>query len=295
MKDFKDRVAVVTGAASGIGRALAHGFVEAGMKVVLADIEAESLLKTTRVLKDSGADVIGVVMDVSIPGDIETLAQKTLEAYGSVHVLCNNAGLGYSMPNCWETSIEGWQWVLGVNLMGVINGVQTFMPVFLEQDTEAHIVNTASIAGLLTNQLSVPYGVAKHGVVVFSESLHLNLQQIQSKVKVSVLCPGPVNTDILNSSERLRPASVPAPPEPDDLTKMLIQAYHLWLERGMSPQEVASRVIEAIRAEQFFIITHDFNTQIEARFNNILDSNNPEQLQPPQDFMEILNELMSKA
>jgi NAD(P)-dependent dehydrogenase (short-subunit alcohol dehydrogenase family) len=295
MKDLTDRVAVVTGAASGIGRAMAESFLDAGMKVVLADIDEPRLENTLRTLKNFDANVLAVPTDVSQAGQVEALAQKTLDKFGAVHVLCNNAGIGYGARNSWETALEGWGWIIGVNLMGVVHGIHTFMPIMLAQATEAHIVNTASAAGLLRNAFNIPYGVTKHAVVALSESLHLELLNQSSKVKVSVLCPGPVATDIMHSSERLRPATVPPPPELTAEEAIFRKAFEIYIERGLEPKKVGRQVLEAIREERFYVITHDFNSSIEARMQNILSAKNPEMLPPPQDYLEIFQEVMSRS
>lgn len=294
MKEFKDRVAVVTGAASGIGRGMVKNFIDTGMKAILADIDEERLNNTVQSFQDSGANAIGITIDVSKPDQIETLAKKALDTFGAVHVLCNNAGVGYGGRSSWEVPLEGWNWVLGVNLMGVVNGIHTFMPIMLEQDVEAHIVNTASLAGLIMNPMNISYGVSKHAVVALTESMHIELQTRASKVKVSVLCPGPINTDIMHSSERNRPDSVPPPPELTEEEALFRRAYELWLERGMDPKEVGRQVLDAIKEERLYVITHDFNLYIEARLNNILGSKNPEPIVPPQDIMEIVQELMGQ-
>lgn len=294
MKDFKDRVAVVTGAASGIGRGIAENLLATGMRAVLADIDEERLNVTVKKFRESGANVIGILTDVSKPDDIEELAQKTLDAFGAVHILCNNAGVGYGGRSGWEVPLEAWNWVVGVNLMGVIHGVHTFMPIMLEQNVEAHIVNTASIAGLVMNAMNIPYGVSKHAVVALSESMHIQLQNRGSKVKVSVLCPGPINTDIMHSSERNRPASVPPPPELTKEEELFRRAYELWLERGMDPKEVGRMVLDAIKEERLYIITHDFNNYIESRLKNIIGCKNPEPMQPPADMMAIVQEVMGQ-
>jgi NADP-dependent 3-hydroxy acid dehydrogenase YdfG len=148
MKILKGQVAVVTGAASGIGRAMVAGFLGVDMNVVLADIDEERLEKAVHLFKKSGGNVLGVLMDVSDARQVQALAQKTLDHFGAVHVLCNNAGVSHNVRSSWETPLEGWKWVLNVNLMGVVHGIQTFMPIMLEQDSEAHVVNTASVAGL---------------------------------------------------------------------------------------------------------------------------------------------------
>jgi NAD(P)-dependent dehydrogenase (short-subunit alcohol dehydrogenase family) len=270
-------------------------FLDVGMNVVMADIDEKRLENTVHSFKESGGNVLGVPMDVSEARQVQALAQKTLDHFGSVHVLCNNAGVGYAVRSSWETPIEGWRWVLDVNLMGVVHGIQTFMPIMLEQDSEAHVVNTASVAGLLMNVFNVLYGVSKHAVVALSESLHLELSLRNAKVNASVLCPGPVNTDIMHSSQRLRPDTVPPPPELTPEEALFRRAYEIWLERSMDPSEVARQVLEAIREERFYVITHDFNDYIEPRLKNMLTSKNPELRQPPQEFSDILQELREQA
>ena len=295
MKILKGQVAVVTGAASGIGRAMVAGFLGVDMNVVLADIDEERLEKAVHLFKESGGNVLGVLMDVSDARQVQALAQKTLDHFGAVHVLCNNAGVSHNVRSSWETPLEGWKWVLDVNLMGVVHGIQTFMPIMLEQDSEAHVVNTASVAGLIMNVFNVPYGVSKHAVVALSESLHLELLFRNAKVKVSVLCPGPVNTDIMHSSQRLRPETVPPPPELTQEEAMFRRAYEIWLERSMDPGEVARQVLEAIREERFYVITHDFKDYIEPRLENMMTSQNPELRKPPRELSDILQELTDQA
>jgi len=236
-----------------------------------------------------------VPTDVSQADQVEALARKTLETFGAVHVLCNNAGVGYGGRASWEIPLEGWKWILDVNFMGVVHGIHTFMPIMLDQDSEAHVVNTASVAGLVRNIFSIPYGISKHAVVALSESMHLELLQRNSKIKVSVLCPGPVSTDIFKSSERNRPATVPPPPEPTAEEAFFRRVYETYIDRGLDPAEVARQVLEAIRTERFYVITHDFNNMIEPRMQNILAAENPELLPPPPDFMAVYQELMNKS
>jgi NAD(P)-dependent dehydrogenase (short-subunit alcohol dehydrogenase family) len=294
MKEFKERTAVVTGAASGIGRAMVASFLDAGMNVVLADIEEDRLENAVKSFKEAGGNVLGIPMDVSDPEQVRALAQKTLEKFGAIHVLCNNAGIGYPARSSWETPLEVWRWILDVNLMGVIHGIQTFMPIMLGQDTKAHIVNTASITGLIMNAISVPYAASKHAVVAVSESLQLELLNRNAKVNVSVLCPGPVNTDIMNASQRFRPDSVPPPPEMTPEEALFRKAFEIYLKRGMDPKAVARQVLDAIVEERFYVIPHDFNSYIEQRMNNILTSKNPEVLPPTQEFLKVFEEIMSK-
>jgi NAD(P)-dependent dehydrogenase (short-subunit alcohol dehydrogenase family) len=295
MKDFVDRVAVVTGAAGGIGRAMAGSFAAAGMKVVLAGVNADRIAKVVEEFKDAGARVLGIPTDVSDAGQVEELARKTLDEFGAVHVLCNNAGVAYGGRSSWETPLEAWKWVLDVNLMGVIHGVQTFLPIMLDQNADAHVVNTASNSGLVMNSYAVPYGVSKHAVVALSESLHLELMQRNAGVRVSVLCPGPVNTDILNASLRNLPISVPLPEDSTPEEAVLKKAYEIYIAQGLKPEEVGQKVLEAIREEQFYVITHDYSSAIEARMRNILAAQNPEPQPPTAEFLKIIEELMGSS
>ena len=208
MKTFRDRVAVVTGGASGIGRALAERFAADGMKVVLADVEEEPLAATAREMTAAGANVLAVRTDVAKAADVEALAERAWSAYGAVHVLCNNAGVGGGGLS-WECSLAEWEWVLGVNLWGVIHGVRTFVPRMLAGGDEGHVVNTASVAGLSTAPGMGSYNVSKFGVVALSEVMHHELTLLGAKLRVSVLCPAWVNTRIADA-DRNRPAEAAA-------------------------------------------------------------------------------------
>jgi NAD(P)-dependent dehydrogenase (short-subunit alcohol dehydrogenase family) len=292
MQKLKGRVAVVTGAAGGIGRALAKCFAAAGMKVVLAGVNEERIRKAVDEFEDSGAQVLGVKADVSRAEEVEALAAKTLEAFGAVHVLCNNAGVAYGGRSSWETPLEAWKWVLDVNLMGVVHGIHTFLPIMLAQDTEAHVVNTASNSGLVINTHTVPYGVSKHAVIALSESLHLELMQRNSRVKVSVLCPGPVNTDIMAASQRNLPDSVPLPSAMTPEEAFFKKAFEMYIKSGLDPEEVGQQVLEAIRQEKFYIITHDYSSAIEERMRNILAAQNPEPRPQTPEFLKIIEMLM---
>lgn len=254
MKDFAGKVAVITGAASGIGRAIAGWCVRAGVKAVLADVEEGRLEAAGSELAAIGGTVLCVRTDVSKRGDVEALARRAFAEFGEVHLLFNNAGVAAGGAP-WEATWNDWEWVIGVNLWGVIHGVKIFTPRMLEQGTECHIVNTASMAGLMAGGISSTYSVTKHAVVALSESLHLWLEQRKAKVKASVLCPGMVRTDVGNC-ERHRPAELKNPPvELSPEMKAGRAAFDAIIARGMPPEQVAEIVFDAIRKEQFYIIT----------------------------------------
>jgi NAD(P)-dependent dehydrogenase (short-subunit alcohol dehydrogenase family) len=274
MKEFKGKVAVITGAASGIGRGIAERCAQEGMKVVLADVEENALTQTEEAMHTAGATVLAVLTDVSKASDVEALAQKTLAAFGAIHLVCNNAGVG-AVASSWESTLNDWQWVMGVNLWGVIHGVRVFVPIMLAQDTECHMVNTASIAGLLPyHPLSASYHVTKHGVVALSEQLYYELAQRGAKVKVSVLCPGGVSTRIMDSG-RNRPTALqnaPAEVQLGPAYEAMMQA----VQDGMSPQQVADYVFKAVRDEKFYILPHpEYKPLVQTRMEDILQERNP--------------------
>ncbi|GHG54020.1 SDR family NAD(P)-dependent oxidoreductase [Streptomyces griseocarneus] len=277
MRDLENKVAVITGAASGIGRGMAEAFVDAGMRVVLSDVEEAALLSTTAGLRDRGADVHAVVTDVSKAADVTSLAASTLGKYGAVHVLCNNAGVYAGSKPSWESTPDDWAWILGVNLMGVVHGIQAFLPAMIEQDEDAHIVNTASVAGLMTG--GSLYGATKSAVVALSETIHLELVGGGHKPRVSVLCPGLVDTNIFHS-QRNRPARFPdAGPFPGGWsTEAARKAFKL----GTSPRTIGERVIEAMREERFYVLTHpEWAEHIRHRTTQILSGDAPTLLPPP--------------
>ena len=274
MKDFKDKVAVITGAASGIGRALADRCVQEGMKAVLADVEAEPLATAEASLKAFGATVLAVQTDVSQVRDVEALAQKTMEAFGAVHVLCNNAGVGTEAA-VWESTVAEWEWVVGVNRWGVIHGVRVFVPLMLAQDAECHIVNTASTAGLISGPGLGAYKVTKHGLVTLSETLHHELAERGAKVKVSVLCPGIVNTRIMESA-RNRPGDLPPTGPRGPASEERWEALRRLVPAGMPAAQVADAVFEALRKDRFYILTHPEGKEaVRTRMEDILQERNP--------------------
>lgn len=273
MKDFKDKVAVVTGAASGIGRGIAEHCTQEGMKVVLADIDQDGLDKVADELKAKGASVLTIQTDVADASSMESLAQQTIDEYGAVHLLFNNAGV--TGGNVARSTLAEWEWVLGINVWGVIHGVHFFIPIMAAQDTEAHIVNTASLAGLIS--FEGIYGVSKHTVVALSEGLHHDLAQTNPKIKVSVLCPSVVNTNI--GTNRHRPPELQnetndavISPEEEQLRQTISDKF----AAGMSPEQVANHVFKAIENEDFYILTHpELNSLIQMRIDDILQGNHP--------------------
>jgi len=278
MQEVAGRVAVVTGAASGIGRGMAESFAAAGMKLVLADVEEAALEEAAEALRGTGADVLAIPTDVSKAEQVQALAHESLQRFGAVHVLCSNAGVGLRARSTWETTLDDWKWMLDVNLMGVVHGVRTFIPIMLEQGSESHIVNTSSLGGLIPGGDSAIYGVTKFGVVALSEFLYLELQQAGAKTRVSLLCPGFVDTNIM-SCERNRPAELQdASPVP---TGPVANAISEWVDEqiagGLSPRQVGDQVLSAIREQQFYIFTHpELNSMVEHRMKVILDARNPE-------------------
>jgi len=280
MKEFSGKVAVITGGASGIGRAIAELCIREGMKVVLADIEEDALSKARPELESAGSTVLAVKTDVAKRSDMESLARQTLDAFGAVHLLFNNAGVaGGGTP--WEATWNDWEWVINVNLWGVIHGVKLFTPIMLAQNTECHIINTASVAGLMAGGLTAPYSATKHAVVALSESLYLSLQQRKSLVKVSVLCPSLVNTKIA-SADRNRPLELQNEPmKPTPQMEAGRAAFEALVAGSMSANRVAESVFDAIRKEQFYILSHpEWIEVVRLRTTKLLQLENPENPAP---------------
>jgi NAD(P)-dependent dehydrogenase (short-subunit alcohol dehydrogenase family) len=267
------RVAVVTGAASGIGFALSERFAREGMRVVMADVEASALAEAAQVLAGREATVLPITTDVSKGEQVDALRDKALDAWGAVHVLCNNAGVGGPLHPDWELPRSDWEWVLGVNLWGVINGIRSFIPVLLEQDA-AHVINTASMAGVITGTAG-PYSVSKHGVVALSESLYFQLLMRGARIGVSVLCPGYVRTRIMDS-DRNRPVEAEPLLEPDPAVKPIVDMVRQRVEMGMDPSRVADQVVDAIRNSRFYVLTHpEMNDDVRRRAEDILSGGPP--------------------
>jgi NAD(P)-dependent dehydrogenase (short-subunit alcohol dehydrogenase family) len=254
MQVLEGKVAVVTGAASGIGFALAERFVDEGMRVANADVEVGALERSAEQLRARGGEIAAHACDVADASAVEALAVACYERFGAVHVLCNNAGV-LSGGLAWETPIEDWDWVLGVNLYGVIHGLRSFVPRMQAQDSEGHIVNVASMAGVTSTPMTAVYSVSKHAVLALSECLHKELGMTQSKLRASVLCPELVDTAI-GDADRNRPAALRT--ESDTPTKdLIVKATSEAARQGLPPSEMAERVVRAIREERFYILSED--------------------------------------
>lgn len=270
MNELVGKVAVVTGAASGIGRAIAERLGNEGVKVVLADIDAQALTCAEQELAASGLEVAARKTDVSRGDDVEGLARFALERFGAVHILCNNAGVGIG-GRLWEHTLADWEWLMGVNVWGVVHGIRSFVPVMLARGDECHIVNTASAAGLDARPFLGMYSATKYAVVAISEALQQELLQGGARIGVSVLCPAVVNTRI-GESERNRPSplrnavrSIATDIQGFD------QAFRAALAAGIPPERVADAVVDAIRRERFYVLTqNETETRVRARFDRIL-------------------------
>lgn len=268
MKELNGKVAVITGGASGIGLALGERFLAEGMKLVIADVEESALNREVRRLTDSGANVLGVLCDVREPGDVQNLAERTLSQHGAVHVVCNNAGVAPSSPML-DTVAADWQWVVGVNLLGVAHGVTTFGPILAEAN-EGHIVNTASEAGLISAPNLGIYCATKHAVVGLSESLYRELED--SNVGVSCLCPNLVKTRIFESERNRDDGVEPLPSQ----TATIAPLREAIAAMGIAPETVAGEVVRAIREDRFWILTHPTALEVAAtRFHDLEEQRNP--------------------
>lgn len=253
MQDFSGRTAVITGGASGIGLGMARAFAGRGMQLVLADLDSVLLKKAEQEFSDAGIAVVTQVCDVSKLEEIERLAELTLERFGGAHVVCSNAGVGIP-TSARNMKLADWEWIINVDLWGPIYTVKTFLPLLEEQDV-GHINATSSMAGLISSQMMGAYNVAKHGVVALMAATERELRAKKSHVRASVLCPGPINTNISQHSVDFRPGGGKPKGDSNKAGKMAsnIQAA---LEQGMQPDEVGELVLTSIEQEKFWILTH---------------------------------------
>lgn len=266
MQELEGKVAVVTGGASGIGEALAERFASERMKVVLADVDEPRLRAVGARLTEDGAEVATLRCDTSTEADVEALAQFALEQFGAAHVLCNNAGIA-GMGDPWSDSMDLWHRVVGINLFGVVHGIRCFLPIMTDQG-EGHLVNTASMAGLLPMPGAAPYNATKHAVVALSEGLYLELSATGSPVGISVLCPGWVRTRLMEKE----PTAIESP-----IANFMGDLLRTSVENdGIAPSEVADQVVDAIRTDRFWILTHpEWSTQVVERVQRAADGVNP--------------------
>ncbi len=273
MKDLKGKVAVITGGAAGLGLAMATRFADEGMKLVLADIEVAVLGETVDRFRDGGAEVTGVECDVTDPASVDALRDTALDAFGAVHVVCNNAGVAAGGP-LWTIPLEMWRWVMNVNFFGVIHGIHTFVPYLIDQG-EGHVVNTASAAGLVSAPGIGPYNASKHAVVTVSETLQQDLAMAGADVGVSVLCPAFVRTRI-HESERNAPSDVEAALADFPEWEANWELFKAFVESGIEPSVIGDAVADAVMEERFYILTHpETQPWIRTRVETILEGGSP--------------------
>jgi NAD(P)-dependent dehydrogenase (short-subunit alcohol dehydrogenase family) len=271
MKELAGRTAWITGAASGIGLALAHRLAAEKMQLVLVDVEAGPLAEAEAALR--GARVLAIRADVGSAAEMAAAAARARDAFGLVHVICSNAGVGGGTGPMWTIGEADWQWTIDVNLMGVVHAIRLLLPPLVASGQEGHVVNTASIAGLQVTPFMGPYTATKHAVVALSESLAKELELVKANVGVSVVCPGFVKTRI-SQSERNRPAAPQGDPDPvkqkfDALLKQLVDS-------GITAEQVADQILSAIRGPKFYVLTHkEMMPAVEHRMRQILGEQQP--------------------
>ena len=278
MQEFRDKTAVITGAASGIGLALARRGAREGMNLVLADIELDKLREAAATLGVDAARLSLQRTDVSSDEEVGALAQAAFSRYGKVHLLCSNAGVGLTRVT-WEHSREDWEWILGVNLWSVIHGVRHFLPRMLEQDDGGHLLHTASAAGLTSTPGLGAYNVSKHGVVTLSETLYGELLANQAKVGVSLLCPAFVSTGFM-ASERNRQQRFGTAHEAGAASRAYEERMGQAIKSGrLSADDMADAAFSAVAEKRFYVIPHrKINNAIRLRMEDILEQRNPTQL-----------------
>ena len=278
MQEFSGKTAVITGAASGIGLALAKRGAIEGMNLVLADIESDKLKAAAATLGVDPARLSLHQTDVSSDEEVGALAKAAFDRYGGVHLLCNNAGVGLTRVT-WEHSLKDWEWVLGVNLWSVIHGIRHFLPRMLEQADGGHVVNTASVAGLLSTPGMAAYNVSKHGVVTLSETLYGELLALKARVGVSVLCPAWVSTGI-HESDRNRQQRFGTPGEAGEASRAYHERMGQAVKSGkLSAEDMANSVFGAVAEQRFYVIPHrKINNAIKLRMDDIMELRNPTQL-----------------
>jgi NAD(P)-dependent dehydrogenase (short-subunit alcohol dehydrogenase family) len=276
MQVFLGKVAVVTGAASGIGLGMTEALASRGMKVVMADVEEAALMKEAERLTRANFEVDPQLADVSSFDSVERLAAAANARFGNVHVLCNNAGVsGGGGKPMWEQSAADWDWVMGVNFWGVMNGVRAFVPGMVAHGEEGHVVNTSSILGLVTGG-GTAYNVSKHAVTRLTEGLYFDLKAANAKIGATVLCPGMIATNIITSG-RNRPEALKDETPPDPARSQIMAAMDARFKAdGMAPRQVGEMVADAIASDQFYVLTHADNmVGVKRRFEDIVNLRSP--------------------
>ena len=277
LTEFEGKVAVVTGAASGIGKAMCTRFAQEGMNVVLADVENDALREAGRDIEKHGVEVLTVRTDVAQPDQVSALAEATIDRFGKVHVVCNNAGV-FAGGRTWDAIGTDWEWVLGVNVMGVLHGIRAFVPILLEQNEPGHVVNTCSMAGLINMPLSGVYNVSKHAALSLTETLYHELQTVETPVGVSALCPELIRTGI-GRSERNRPAHLKRGDDEGNVEQEMVEAaIKASVDTGLDPSAMAERVLEGIKTDTFYLLAEEggsWDRACQTRLDDIRERRNP--------------------
>jgi NAD(P)-dependent dehydrogenase (short-subunit alcohol dehydrogenase family) len=280
MDELAGKVAVITGAGSGFGRALASAFGTEGMRLMLADIDPTRLEVAVKELRDQGVEVASRVTDVAVGDEIEALAADTVAAFGAVHLVCNNAGIGGGGAIA-DMDVDEWRRVIDIDLWSVLHGMRVFLPILIEQG-EGHVVNTASVAGLFAAPFMGPYTISKYGVVAASETAFHELAMLAPGVGISVLCPGWVRTNIAEA--QIAEAEAAAGDGEGDMIGAFGDIIRGFIDEGMEPVDVATEVVDAVRTRRFYILTHDPSREIVRRRLEAIVSGGPPPLVTPEHF-----------
>ncbi len=284
MKDLEGKVAVVTGAAAGIGLAMAERFANEGMRVILADRDVGGAREAARELVDGGLKAHSIAVDVTVPGEVEEFADEVFRDFGNVHVLCNNAGVLGRVQASWEQPLENWRWVFDVNVLGVAHGLHYFLPRMVEAGEQGYVLNTGSVAGLLSGPFFAPYNASKHAVVAMSECLHHELRAVGSRIEVGVLCPGWVHTGLADFEDKA-PDTVKQANAKSAASRQAQErdvAVRKMVADSIGPEKIAEIVVEAIKDGRFYIFPHpERKADIRNRMEIILEEGIPRFGPPP--------------